>query len=518
MKLSMGLLRWLFIGIFIGIFFFSLLASAQDYNLNSSNLSLNSSMLSRINNIENAEVAISGKNWNIESSAIHFANLSAKINHISTGNASKMQGGPNLSAWEEIADKEASYRPIHRSANFNSIRENLTENLSLNLTIRGLDEETNPIPTDQNNKSKIVVHNGQSIQDAIDAAAVGDIIEINSGTYYENLHIDKGLTIRGVDIGGGQPIIDAGGIGNAVEISADQVALHGIVAMNSSNTSLKHGAGIRFSASNNCTVSGIVSYDNYYGINLADSHNNTISMSNISDSQYGIRIYFSNNNTVEQNTIRKTETPLDIVSSEGNLIQENTLSDNSNEIKTSTENKIINNYDLFLKDINESKDYVELNARPDAKPSETYYERHSSGGGKDDTESVSHAMAIDKGEKYNKLAQEAAGTLVFNPPKSMTSGIGEWIDARIGLENTTGLVQGLLGKGDVQFRDISTATNMTYVVRLEGDSGFDIEAKRPEAQILGADPAVWLWLVTPLAGRQSYFNIECGSSIGKTAL
>lgn len=41
---------------------------------------------------------------------------------------------------------------------------------------------------------------------------------------------------------------------------------------------------------------------------------------------------------------------------------------------------------------------------------------------------------------------------------------------------------------------------MTYIVKLEGDSGFKIEAKRPDAQILGADPAVWLWMVTPLEG------------------
>jgi hypothetical protein len=107
-------------------------------------------------------------------------------------------------------------------------------------------------------------------------------------------------------------------------------------------------------------------------------------------------------------------------------------------------------------------------------------------------------MKDDEGKEYNNLAQKAAGTLVFNPPNVMTSGESEWIDARIGLENTSTLVQGLLGKGEVQFRDVSTETNMTYVVKLEGDSGFEIQAKRPDAQILGIDPAVWLWSVTPL--------------------
>jgi hypothetical protein len=140
---------------------------------------------------------------------------------------------------------------------------------------------------------------------------------------------------------------------------------------------------------------------------------------------------------------------------------------------------------------------VEPNARPRPQLSQSYYHEDSDTDG-DGTELVPNVVPIYNSKEYENLAQKATATLVFNPPKAMTREVGEWIDARISPENTTNLVQGLLGKGDVQFRNISLEMNMTYIVKLESDRGFEILAKRPDAQILGIDPPVWLWMVTPL--------------------
>lgn len=190
--------------------------------------------------------------------------------------------------------------------------------------------------------------------------------------------------------------------------------------------------------------------------------------------------------------MNKNTNPLDIISSTGNLIQESNFRDNLNEIEASIENKIINNKELNKKIETEIKEGVERNTEPRTQPS-----KHSESGGigVDWTERV---VTAGQAKNCNILANKAAGTVVFNPPKVMTAGVDEWIDARIGLENTTSLVQGLLGKGDVQFRDIAVAMNMTYIVKLESDSGFEISEKRPAVQMLGRDPAIWMWLVKPL--------------------
>jgi parallel beta-helix repeat protein len=471
-------------------------------------ISVNSSNLSPIHItriLENAREETAGKRSRFSgSSKFLFVNNSGNVDYKSLNNfkqtniALNLKNRTNISTWTLNAQ-------IVQPAYPNSDRINPNYSRYSNLTVWKSNKMDEIKFTNPRSKPKAIVHKGESIQAAVDAAIVGNIIEINSGTYDEGLLINKSLTIRGVDVGGGLPIIDANGLGNAIEISADQVILEGIAVTNTSRYGRNPGAGVLLSYSNNCSIEGIVSYNNYYGISLEDSSNNTISRNNISDSEYGVRIYYSNNNTLEKSVVEKTINPLKIVSSEDNLIQGNIFRDNSNEVKTSDKNKIINNKEFFVEDDNASIKGVIPHAEPTPPqlPTIDYEEQQSHKSSDSDGDGgkwVPYVAPADKGEEYENFAQKAAGTLVFDPPKNMTNGTDEWIDARIGLENTTRLVQGLLGKGDVQFRNISVATNMTYIVKLEGDSGFKISAKRPEAQILGTDPAVWLWLVTPVKG------------------
>jgi len=71
---------------------------------------------------------------------------------------------------------------------------------------------------------------GQSIQDAVDAASAGDLIEVDSGYYCENINITVPMILRGR----GSPVVDAGRKGSAITLSASGIAVEGFTAINSS--------------------------------------------------------------------------------------------------------------------------------------------------------------------------------------------------------------------------------------------------------------------------------------------
>lgn len=528
------------IGVFILVIFLVIfLASAQAYSngslengagqnaldlgsINSSNSSLLKGMLY----LNGSQVAIAGNmSLIVKNPVIHFINKSNDFNYNDSynhrlANASLyLKNLSNLSRWSETPKINLSKKKLYNSkelginlvdtyskpmelkyalqAKLNNSTHgegNLVRDPILHPTIQELDKTTTLKDINQSSGSMIiVVHPGERIQDAINVAAPGDIIEIDSGTYNESLQIDKPLTIRGINIGGGLPIIDSGGMGNAIEINADKVILKDIVSTNSSNSSMSPGAGIRFSSSKNSSIDGIISYNNYYGIDLADSSDNRVSNSDISNNQIGMRIYYSNDNKLYQNNVNNNINPMIVVSSTGNIIEGNIFKNNLKKVETIPENKIRNNKEIFAENDDKGKTGVIRNTESRTQPS-----KHSESG-EDKVYLVGRSVPANEAKNCNILAHKAAaGTVVFNPPKIMTIGVSEWIDARIGLENTTSLVEGLLGKGDAQFRNINVSMNMTYVVKLESDSGFEISEKRPAAQMLGKDPAVWLWSVKPL--------------------
>ena len=135
-----------------------------------------------------------------------------------------------------------------------------------------------------------------SIQDAIDAAQDGDVIEVQSGIYYENVDVYKPLTLRGV----GMPTVDAGRKSSAITLSADGVTLEGFNATNYSD------AGIEIISDCNI-IKGNSAYGNDDGIDdgifLDKSCNNTIEGNNMSRSYHGIRIHESNNNIIKGNKV-----------------------------------------------------------------------------------------------------------------------------------------------------------------------------------------------------------------------
>jgi parallel beta-helix repeat protein len=135
------------------------------------------------------------------------------------------------------------------------------------------------------------------IQDAINNTSDGDTIIVHSGVYYENVVVDKSVTLKGI----GHPVVDACGEGDAIRLTADGITLVGFTATNSGSS--WGGAGIMVISSDNIITGNNASNNNHDGIGLYSSNNNTITGNNVSNNnEEGIRLSSSsNNNTITGN-------------------------------------------------------------------------------------------------------------------------------------------------------------------------------------------------------------------------
>jgi parallel beta-helix repeat protein len=144
-----------------------------------------------------------------------------------------------------------------------------------------------------------------TIQGAVNAANDGDTINVRAGTYYENVIINKKVSLVGEDRG--TTIIDGSGNGNVVRMTS---------AANTANISaftLRNGRGINDGA----------------GIDVQSSSNHTITGNIITDNQRGLRLQFSHYNVICDNEITSNiETGIELRSSHWNSIFGNTASGN----------------------------------------------------------------------------------------------------------------------------------------------------------------------------------------------
>ena len=123
---------------------------------------------------------------------------------------------------------------------------------------------------------------------------------MKSGTYYENLEIDRSLALIGEDKK--TTIIDGGKDRTVIQINRDLVSITGLTIRNG-ESSLPFvpmgGAGIRLSNADYCNISGNTISANDYGIDLKASHNNNIFNNNITDNWFaGVYLDLSSNNNL----------------------------------------------------------------------------------------------------------------------------------------------------------------------------------------------------------------------------
>ena len=199
----------------------------------------------------------------------------------------------------------------------------------------------------------VPAHAQASLQDMVDAAAAGAVVEVPSGTYSGPVVIDKPLTLVGM----GLPVVDGGGDGDVFYVNSADVTIEGFVIRNTGDSLDRENAGVSSDMSPRLVVRNNVFENVLFGVFARTSPEAVISGNQIGAKDLdlgrrgdGIRLWecpdsivegntisggrdtvmwFTDRVIVRDNTVSGGRYGLHFMYSDGALIERNRLSDNS---------------------------------------------------------------------------------------------------------------------------------------------------------------------------------------------
>jgi len=153
---------------------------------------------------------------------------------------------------------------------------------------------------------EIVVSPSQSIQEAINNANAGDMIFVQSGTYSENVILNKSISLIGENPS--TTLIDGGGHGNVLTITSSNVWVKNFTIQNGGFTEQDKGSSLQIGTPTGESVNVSICYNviklSYHGIRLLDTNNSKIRYNSImNNSAFGIYFSGSSGNSIVGNTI-----------------------------------------------------------------------------------------------------------------------------------------------------------------------------------------------------------------------
>lgn len=176
----------------------------------------------------------------------------------------------------------------------------VTSVLILTVNVKPVKAETITVPDDYS-----------TIQEAINHASDGDTIFVRNGTYYENVVVNKTVSILGENENA--TVIDGKGAGTTVQVTGSNVTVNGFTIQGSSAGYTLSGllSGIQVYQSSGNNISHNVVRDNYVGISLRQSSENTLTANIAYDNWFNFAVDVSGDSSSQFDNYVDTSNTVD---------------------------------------------------------------------------------------------------------------------------------------------------------------------------------------------------------------